>query len=363
MTGSRRPVDELATIGALTREARRVLSTDAWEYANAGAGEEVTVERNRSIFRSVAFVPRLLEPVGEVHTATRFFDLDLDLPVLTAPIGSLEIFDPGSAGAAARGARDAGAAAIVGMLSEPPFATIQAETDGRNLFQLYVSGDSTWRDRVLDRVVRAGARALVVTVDSPVRSRRDRLLDRGFDWRQETDGEPPNLRGLGRDRRHQADFDLPALASLCDVSPIPVVVKGITTATDARRVVDAGAQAVYVSNHGGRELDHQQGALHGLVQVAAEVGGQVPIVFDSGIRRGSDVCKALALGADVVAIGRLQCWGLAVGGAAGVAHVLRLLQAEITDVLALLGIRSVDALGPHHVEPVVHRPGEAVGAW
>jgi isopentenyl diphosphate isomerase/L-lactate dehydrogenase-like FMN-dependent dehydrogenase len=363
MTTSRRPVDELTTIGALTREAERVLLPDAWDYANAGAGEEVTVERNRSIFRSVAFVPRLLEPVDEVHTATRFFDLDLEVPILTAPIGSLEIFDPGSAGAAARGAQAAGAAAIVGMLSEPPFAVIQEETDGRNLFQLYVSGDTAWRDRVLDRVVHAGARALVVTVDSPVRARRDRLIDRGFDWRQETDGEPPNLRGLGRDRRFQAAFDLSALESLCGVSPIPVVVKGITTATDARRAVDVGAQAIYVSNHGGRELDHQQGALHGLAQVAAEVGGQVPIVFDSGIRRGTDVCKALALGADVVAIGRLQCWGLAVGGASGVEQVLRILQAEVSDVLALLGIGSVRELGRHHVEPVAHRPGEAAHAW
>lgn len=345
------PAEDLRTIHQVVERARATLPAGAWEYARAGAGEEVTVRRNRSAWRRLAFAPSVLRDVSDVETSTRVLGVDLALPVMCSPVGSLAVFHPDGAAAAAAGAASMGTVAVVGILSSPDFTTVQSVSDGRNLFQIYASGDAAWMDAVVDRVTEAGARGLCITVDSPVRARRDRLLEGTFDWRLEQEGVPPNLEGLGRDRDHQMRLTWRDLERLRSRTDLPIAVKGIMGAADAARAVDVGMDAVYVSNHGGRELDHAPSTIEVLEEVVGAVDGRAEVVMDSGIRHGSDVCKALALGARAVLIGRLQCWGLAAGGAEGVAQVLRILRAEVADTMALLGVTRLDQLTRDHVRP------------
>lgn len=338
------PVSTLPTIGEVVRRADDRLSRGAWNYGQAGAGEEVTVERNRAAWRQLGLVPSVLRDVGHVDTSTTFLGLDLDLPVMCAPVGSLAVFHPEGAAASAEGAAHEGTVGVIGVLSSPVFSEVQARSAGRNLFQVYVSGDERWLDALLERVTDAGAAGICVTVDSPVHARRDRLLEGDFDWRFERDGVPPNLAGLGRDRSYQARLTWRALERLRSRTELPLVVKGIMTPGDAGRAVDIGAQAVYVSNHGGRELDHGLSTIEVLEEIVDAVHDRAEVAFDSGVHRGTDVCKAIALGARAVLIGRLQCWGLAAGGAEGVAQVLRLLRAEIENTMAMVGASTLDEL-------------------
>jgi isopentenyl diphosphate isomerase/L-lactate dehydrogenase-like FMN-dependent dehydrogenase len=343
------PADDLRTINQVIQRARAILPAGAWDYARAGAGEEVTVRRNRSAWQRLAFAPSVLRDVSDVDTSTRVLGVDLAVPVMCSPVGSLTVFHPDGATAAAAGAASMGTVAVVGILSSPTFAEVQSASDGRNLFQIYASGDEVWLDAVVDRVTEAGARGLCVTVDSPVRARRDRLLEGSFDWRLEQEGVPPNLEGLGRDRNHQLRLTWRDLQRLRSRSDLPIAVKGIMGAADAERAVDVGMDAIYVSNHGGRELDHAPSTIEVLDEVVGAVDGRAEVVLDSGIRHGSDVCKAIALGARAVLIGRLQCWALAAGGAEGVAQVLRILRAEIADTMALVGVTRLDQLTRAHV--------------
>lgn len=345
------PLDEVRTIGQVIDRARAALSQGAWDYGRAGAGEEVTVRRNRSAWRHLAVAPSVLQDVGDVDTGTTVLGMPVDVPVLCAPVGSLTVFHPDGAAAAAAGAAAEGSLAVVGILSSPPFAAVQEASTGRNLFQIYTSGDERWLRGVVDRVTDAGAAGLCFTVDSPVRARRDRLLEGTFDWRLEHGGTPPNLEGLGRDRALQASFTWSALERVRAWTDLPLVVKGILGAPDARRAVDAGVNAVYVSNHGGRELDHAPSAIEVLEEVVAEIGGSAEILLDSGIRHGADVYKALALGAHAVLIGRLQCWGLAAGGADGVSKVIQILREELADTMALTGVTRVGEIGRARVRP------------
>lgn len=343
------PDDELRTIGQVIERARLTLSDGAWDYARAGAGQEVTVRRNRSAWERVALVPSVLCDVSHVDTSTTALGVDLALPVMCAPVGSLVVFHPDGAAAAAAGAASMGTVAVVGILSSPAFADVQSASGGRNLFQIYASGDAYWVDAVIDRATEAGARGFCVTVDSPVRARRDRLLEGTFDWRVEHEGVPPNLEGLGRDRSHQTRFTWRELERFRSRTGLPIAVKGIMNSADAERAVDVGIDAVYVSNHGGRELDHAPSTIEVLEEIVDAVAGRADVLLDGGVQHGSDICKAIALGARSVLIGRLQCWGLAAGGADGVARVLEILRAEISDTMALVGVTRLDQLTRHHV--------------
>lgn len=347
--GRAAPAEELQTIGQVIQRARATLPAGAWDYGQAGAGEEVTVRRNRSAWQRLAFAPSVLRDVSEIDTSTSVLGVDLALPVMCSPVGSLTVFHPDGAAAAAMGAASVGTVAVVGILSSPAFAEVQAASDGRNLFQIYASGDDAWLDAIVDRVTDAGASGLCVTVDSPVRARRDRLLEGTFDWRLEQEGVPPNLEGLGRDRAHQMRFTWRELERLRSRSSLPIAVKGIMNSGDAARAVDAGVDAVYVSNHGGRGLDHAPSTIEVLEEAVDAVADRAQVVLDSGIQHGSDVCKAIALGARAVLVGRLQCWGLAAGGADGVAQVLRILRAEVADTMAHIGITQLDQLTRDHV--------------
>jgi len=348
------PVSSLTTIDQIVRRAEANLDPGPWDFGRAGAGEEVTVQRNRAAWRRLALVPSVLRDVSHIDMATTFLGIDLALPLMCAPVGALTVFHPDGAAATAIGAAQEGTVGVIGILSSPGFAEVQSRSGGRNLFQIYVSGDERWLDSLVERVSAANPAGLCVTVDSAVHARRDRLLEGSFDWRIDTGGDmPPNLEGLGRQRSFQRSFTWAALERLRSRTELPLVVKGIITPGDARRAVDLGVQAVYVSNHGGRGLDHGLSTAEVLQEVVDAVGDRAEVVLDSGVRRGTDICKAVALGARAVLIGRLQCWGLAAGGAEGVAQVLRILRAEIENTMALMGARTLAELTPASVRKTI----------
>ena len=235
------------------------------------------------------------------------------------------------------------------QLARARWEDVAATERGRHVFQLYVQGDRTWLGDVLDRVTAAGFAALCVTADTPIPGRRDRSEAGGFVWTTERGDTPINLVPHGSDHRYRRRLSWDDLAWICERSALPVLLKGVLTAADAERALALGVRAIYVSNHGGRTLDHSLSTIEVLREVVDAVAGRAEVVVDSGFTRGTEVCAALALGARAVGIGRLQCWGLAVGGAAGVVRVLEILRDELEVTLASLGCAALGELTAEHV--------------
>jgi isopentenyl diphosphate isomerase/L-lactate dehydrogenase-like FMN-dependent dehydrogenase len=279
--------------------------------------------------------------------------VDISIPVFASPVGSTTLYDPAGAVAVADGAKRAGTTAFCGFMAEQSWESVAAVDAGRQLFQLYVLGDPDWLATVVSRVERAGYAGFCVTVDSARASRRDSLLESDLDWRLERQNATTNLQGLGRDESWRPKFVWSDLRKLCDETSLPVAVKGILSPRDAALAIEHGASAVYVSNHGGRALDHEPATIEVLSEIVEAVGSSGEVLVDGGFTRGVEVCAALALGAVSVGIGRLQLWGLAVGGAAGLAHVLDILTQEIESTMALLGATSVRDLDRDHVRWLV----------
>ena len=302
--------------------------------------------RNATALDQLALVPNLLRDVSEVDTTTSFLGVPLAVPVFIAPVGSTQLYHPGSALAVAQGATRAGTISFCGHRTQASWEEVAATAPGQHVLQVYVLGDRGWLAETADRAERAGFAALCVTVDSPVPAWRDRLVEAGYDWRAEHGSAHANQPGSDA---FKARFTWDELAFLCERSRLPVVVKGVLRARDAARAVDCGVAGVYVSNHGGRALDHAISTIEVLAEVVDAVEGRAEVLVDGGFTRGTHVCKALALGARAVGVGRLQCWGLAVGGAAGVARVLELLGGETRTTLGMLGCRSLADLSADHV--------------
>lgn len=344
-------VDHLATIAELITYGVEQASEEARLYGVAGAGEEVTISRNREAFRRLALRSRVLRDVSRVDLTTTVLGIELTSPVMLAPIGALRLFSAQGAADVAIAAESRGSAAVIGMLADPSYAQVVEACGAPQLFQLYVSGDRGWLREIVSRIEEVGCRGLCVTVDSPVHGRRDRLLVNAVDFRLEREGEPPNLLGLGRDRSYQARFTWDDLDWLRGQTPLPLLLKGVMHPADAALAVDLGADAVYVSNHGGRELDHALSTIEVLPSIVDAVGGRAEILLDGGVRRGTDVIKALALGARAVLVGRPQCWALAAGGSAGVARLLDLLGAEVRSTMAMMGCHSLAELNADSVHP------------
>ena len=347
MTG---PVDlsELKTIDQIIERARKVTDPGAHVWAAAGAGQGVTTTRNTLALNQLALVPRMLRDVSRVDTRTAFAGVPMEFPVVLAPVAALSLFDPGDALAAATAATDMGTSAFCGMLTSSSWEDVAATSPGRHFFQLYAFGDRDWAGEVVDRVEEAGFAGLCLTVDSPVIGRRDRSLEDGFSWSIPS-GDSINLNRRGLDYAFRATLTWADLASLCQRSNLPVIVKGVMTPDDALEAVECGVTGIYVSNHGGRMVDQSLSTIEVLAEIVEAVGGKVDVAVDSGFTRGAEVCKALALGAKAVGIGRLQCWGLAVGGAPGLVRVLEILRAEIETTMANIGCSITDEIRSEHV--------------
>ena len=316
------------TLHELVKKARQNLSLNDWDYLIGGTETETTLRRNRLALDTLALRPRVLRDVSDVDASTRFLGQALRLPVLLAPIGSLELFTPGAGATAAKAAHEFGVAHMLSSVAELSLEDVaQAAPDAVRVFQIYVNGDAQWLDAVAARAIDAGYRAICVTVDSAVYSRRERDIAKRNLRRQAVPG-----------REFQATLTWADIARLRKRIAVPLMLKGIGTAEDAQLAVEHGVDFVYVSNHGGRQLDHGLGAMDVLPEVVAAVAGRARVIIDGGFSRGTDIVKALAAGADLVGLGRMQCIGLAAGGQAGMVRVLELLEREVRDCMALLGV-------------------------
>jgi glycolate oxidase len=335
------PAGDYQTLHELVRDARLRLPDNIWDYLIGATETETTMRRNRLALDQIGLRPRVCRDVSSVDCTASLFGMALRIPVMLAPVGSLESFHPGGAATAAQGSAGFGVPVIVSSVTKPGLAeTARAAGNGARVFQLYVRGDDAWIDDIVHQAVDAGYAAFCITVDTAAYSRRERDIARRFikPWRAGATGV-----------EFQAAFNWDNVKHFKDTHGVPLILKGIATAEDAAIACEHGVDGIYVSNHGGRQLDHGRGAMEVLPEVVAAVAGRARVLIDGGFCRGTDVVKAIALGADAVAIGRLYCYALAAAGAEGVARMLELLETEIAIALALLGVTRLAELGPSHV--------------
>ena len=318
-----------ATLHEIVAKAHQNLDWGEWDYIVGGSETETTVRRNRLALDSIAFRPRVLRDVSKVDASIERFGRRLRLPVVLAPIGGLELFDPGGGVTVVRAARDFGVAHMLSSVTLPGLEPVaEAAPDALRIFQLYVRGDDRYVEDHVERAIACGYTAFCITVDTAVLSRRERDIAKGYLRRAR--------RGEGME--YQAGLTWRTIKLVKDKFRIPLIIKGIATLEDTKIALDHGVDWIYVSNHGGRQLDHGYGSMDVLPQIVDAVAGRAKIMVDGGFYRGTDIVKALASGADMVALGRLQCYALAAAGQAGVVRMLELLEDEVQKCFALLGV-------------------------
>ena len=334
------------TVADYEAAAASMIEPTAWDYYAGGAGDERTLAANRIAWDALRLRPRVLVDVSRRDLSTRAFEAALAHPLIVAPTAAHRFAHPDAERATARGAAAAGTLYTLSTISTVPMEDVASVApDAPRWFQLYAPSDREACRELVDRAVAAGYGALVVTVDLPLPGNRERDLRNGFSVPLGVHLPPEQPTGeTGLVVLPTLDWsDLDWLRSVC---PIPLLVKGVLRADDAARAVDAGCDGVWVSNHGGRQLDTSITAADALPDIVAAVGDRALIVADGGVRRGIDVLKGLALGADLVAIGRPVLWALAVGGGDGVHRLLELLREELSLAMALAGARSLAEVTP-----------------
>jgi len=359
-------------IEELESKALELLSPEAHGYVSGGAGQERTMQSNLASFDHWQIVPRMMRDVKNRNLSVELLGTKLNSPVMVAPIGVQGIIHADGELATARAAREVGVPYITSTVSSFPLEQVaEALGDSPRWFQLYWPSDNGVTESLLHRAEAAGYSALVVTLDTRMLAWRERDLQQaylpfltglglvnyfsdpafrqGLDKPPEEDGESAVLKwmSLYSDLSHTWD-DIKFLRSC---TKLPIVLKGILHPQDAKRALDLGVDGIIVSNHGGRQVDGSVAALDCLPEVIDMVADQIPVLFDSGIRRGADALKALALGATCVLLGRPLMWGLAIEGQAGVEEVLRRFLAELDLTMALCGCASLSDLTPAMLRP------------
>ncbi|MEU7019305.1 alpha-hydroxy acid oxidase [Streptomyces sp. NPDC046203] len=341
---------EPLTLADVEDRARAVLAPEVYDFVAGGSGAESTLDANRAAFDRCHLVPRVLSGVGTADTTTTLLGVPASLPVVVAPMAFHAVVHPDGEPAVARAAAAAGLPFTGATLAGCPLDELEVP-GGTLFFQLYWLRDRARTEWLIDEAERLGARALMLTVDVPFMGRRLRDLRNGF--AVPAHAAPVNLpggqRGGGQSVGAHAAAVIDPTLTWSDLewlrrrTRLPLVLKGILDPADARRAADLGADGLVVSNHGGRQLD---GAVPGLLALPAirdEVGDACEVLVDSGVRSGTDVLRALALGASGVLLGRPVLWGLAVGGEQGVSGVLELLRTELATSMALAGAPDVSA--------------------
>ena len=329
------------TLPEIERAARRRLPRDHYNFGAGGAETETTLRRNRKSLDRLAIAQNILVDVRQVDLSTRLLGVPLSWPVAVAPMGGLILFHPEGDVEMARGASQADTLQFLSGATGWPVEDVAKAGAGPKMFQLYHHGDRAWVAELLARVEASGYLSVCLTVDVQVYGRRERDVVHRFNPRDAM-AKAPNPRGPNSE--YQARLTWDDVEWLKKTTRLPVGIKGIMTVRDARRAVEMGVELIWVSNHGGRQLDHTQGTIDALGPIAEAVAGRASIVVDGGFARGTDVIKGLARGADVVAMGRGALWGLAADGAAGVVATMDILRHELRTALALSGHTSVKGL-------------------
>lgn len=336
-------VEEFLTLQEIVAAAQRKLPPGPWSYLVGGAETETTVRRNRQALDSLAFRPRVLRDVSKVDVSGKILESKTRLPIFLAPIGGLESIVEGGAAAAARAAAQFGVPQMLSSVCQPGLEATAAAADTIRSFQLYVRGDDAWVDDFVRRAKDNGFGSFCLTVDVAMYSRRERDLIGRYakPWRATAGAGIAFQSGLSWD--HVKRFK--------DKHDLPLIIKGIATAEDAQLAVEHGVDVVYVSNHGGRQLDHGLGSVAALPEILKIIDKKIPVWVDGGFMRGTDVVKAIALGASAVGIGRLCGLGLAAAGVPGLVRTLEILEDEIRICLGLLGVTTYAELTPQHLAP------------
>ena len=346
---------DFVTNQEIVLEARRHMSETQWAQLTGGSESETTMRRNRLALDRWAFRPRVLRDVSHVDPSTTFMGEHLRIPVILAPVGGLQSFYPNGDFECAEAASRFGTVQVLASGGNVHMEKLAATGEGPKVFQLYTQGDDDWVRGVVERVQPAGYMALCLTVDVAIYSRRERAMMAGSSaLRLRTDNRMARLAYLTWDEMDR----------IREIGKLPFLLKGVATADDARMAIEHGVDVIWVSNHGGRQLDHGRGALDVLPEIVEAVAGRAEIVIDGSILRGTDVLKAVALGAKAVAIGKLQGWGVAAAGAGGVHRVLEILEDEMRSAMGLLGITSLDELDASYLRraEAVNPPHE-MSAW
>jgi 4-hydroxymandelate oxidase len=317
----------LVTLDDYETAAKSVIPGPAWEYIHSGAGDEHTLRWNRDAYANIKLAPRVLNNVATIDTRVKILDWELAHPILLAPVAAQSIAHPEGEIAVARGARAAKAGMVLSSYTSKTIEDVAAADPSPLWFQLYMQERDVTRELVR-RVVDAGCTAICMTVDTPTLGARDRMVRSGFQYPELPYRHvQPGENGCTWDD----------VAWIRAAVKVPVLLKGILHPEDAELAVKAGAAGIVVSNHGARNLDTTPATIEVLPRIVDRVAGRVPVLLDGGIRRGTDVVKALALGATAVMIGRPYVYGLAIAGADGVTAVIDILRRELEQAMALMG--------------------------
>ena len=331
-----------ATFRSLTEMvqlAQKHLERGDWDYLVGAADTEASLRRNRAAVESWVFKPRILNDVSAVSIESQLLGSAMRIPVVLPPIGSVQAFEAGGGISVARAAKDYGILQILSSSCSPDYEAVAQGVPGPRIYQLYLTGDQDWMDDHIRRAMDAGYTGFCLTADTQVYSRRERDVMKGYVPMSGRSASAAN-----GDFSHQASMTWDTIAHIKETHDIPLIVKGVMHEEDAARCVEAGVDVIYVSNHGGRQLDHAMACIDALPQVSQAVAGRVPVVVDGGFMRGADVVKGLCLGADFVGMGRFEGLAMAAGGYTGLMRGLKILEQEIRISMALLGAPDLASL-------------------
>jgi 4-hydroxymandelate oxidase len=347
MTHALPDLADIVSLDEFEQLARIAMSHMAYEYVSAGGADEHSLRWNRESFAKLRLRPRILVDVADIQMETTLFGHTMPFPIVLAPTAYQRTMHPDGEVATAAGASAMGTTMIVSTASTSPFTDIARATTSPLWFQLYVQSDRAFTQDLVEHVQEAGCRALCVTVDTPTLGTRDRMLKAKFALPAGIN--TPHLYDVSTHRRGVLTPDRISITWrdiewLRSIARVPVLLKGILDHDDAERAIQSGADGIVVSNHGARNLDTVPATIDALPRIAQQVAGRVPVLMDGGVRRGTDIIKAIALGANAVMIGRPYCYGLSVGGAEGVSRVIELLRIELELAMKLCGRASVASI-------------------
>lgn len=371
---SQKKLTRLYNVAAARSRAKATLPRVLFDYLEGGADDELTLRANRAAFEHIVLSPRVSTAVGAIDLRTTVLGAELSMPVVLAPVGGIRLLYPDGDRAVMRAAGTARTASVLSTASATALEDVMAAATGPAWFQLYFSGGREQTEQLVTRAQLSGASALFITVDTAVRGNLERVKAHNavlplkptlrnaiqfgpqlsirprWTYRYVRDGLPTNFGSLPAATR-QKSTERPGgtwddLTWIREAWNGPLVVKGVLTPEDADRAIDHGADAIVVSNHGGRQLDSAPATLRVLPEIRRTVGDRIEVLVDGGVRRGSDVVKAIASGADAVLVGRPYAYGLASAGQAGVEQILRVLREELERTMTLIGCESVAAIGP-----------------
>lgn len=347
----------VAAVADYERLARERVSEQAWAYVASGSADEITVAENRAAFQRLWLRGRVLADLSGGNTRLELFGSDFAFPIMLAPVAFQKLVHPEGELASVLAASAVQAGMVVSSLASVRLEEIARQASSPLWFQLYVQPDRGFTAELVRRAEAAGCRALVLTADAPINGLRNQEQRAGFVL--PADIEAVNLRGMAAPPMAHGGSGMLLGGSLLSAAPtwkdldwlrsltrLPILLKGVMATEDAVRAVEAGMDGIVVSNHGGRILDSQPATIDVLPEIARAVEDRVPVLVDGGIRRGTDILKALALGARAVLIGRPYMNGLAAAGSIGVAHVVQILRGELEAAMALTGCRDLAAIGP-----------------